>query len=194
MTSAFYLMDTDFGDLAYAIAILIMGGASALVGHFRKKKKQAEFEEGIKKRSRRQPQAKPRGKTLEEWVEAILPEEVKSARRPKAPVAERPGVGPPAARRVEPAGPPQMESPLVRPGRPAPPKPPSARPVTPPPRLVREAARTGERAPQPSACDLRAAKRAWYLPSRCTKDELRKAIIMNEVLGKPIALREPVDF
>ena len=59
---------------------------------------------------------------------------------------------------------------------------------------VREAARIVERPPQPSEYEIHAAKPARYLPSRYTKEELRRAIIMNEILGKPIALREPGSF
>ena len=32
------------------------------------------------------------------------------------------------------------------------------------------------------------------LPRRLKRDDLRKAIVLNEILGKPLALREPSDF
>ena len=116
-SEVFYLMDSDWGDLAYAIAIIIMGLAGAAGNLFKKKKKQAEqaeFEKEIKDRSRKPSES---GKhKIEELVEVLLPPELRRKLRAEPP--QRPAA-------------PKVASPLERPRAPAPPRPVRARPARP---------------------------------------------------------------
>ena len=207
-------MTGDVGDLAYAIAVLILSAIAGIAGHFKKKKKRAELEKQTQRRS------EPR----------TSPEPPKKAEFPTSPaeliemILKRKGQASEASR----AGPPKVEPPL-RPARaPSPQRPEPARPVARVPqrpaarslgalhkdqvtidsveharhisdsaqRLGRSAEeRTGllqqrfkerkrGRAKGVSSSRKRSSR------SRYTLADLRRAIIMNEILGKPVALRD----
>lgn len=207
-------MSGDFSELAYAIAVLILSAIAGIAGHFKKKKRQAEFEK------QSQPSSKPR----------TSPEPTEKTEFPTSPaeliemILKRKGQASEASR----AGAPKVEPPL-RPARaPSPQRPQPARPAAQAPqrpaaisldalhqdqviidsvehaRHISEGAqRLGRLAEERTGLLQQRFKerkrtkgkrvstsRSKSSRSRYTLADLRRAIIMNEILGKPVALRD----
>ena len=221
-------MSGDFGELAYAIAVLILSAVAGIAGHFKKKRRQTETEKQVQPRS-----AASTSRTS--------PEPTKKAEFPTSPaelmemILKRTGRGSETGE----AGAPKVEPPLRpararssgrrQPAHPVARAPQQASPAkTPKPQRAgarslgalhqdqvtidsveharhisdgaQEVGRLAEEHTGLLQHRLKERKHAWgkgvassrkrSSRSRYTPSDLRQAIIMNEILGKPVALRD----
>ncbi|UCG33662.1 MAG: hypothetical protein JSU68_03315 [Phycisphaerales bacterium] len=203
MSTLVYLMEADLGDLAYAIAVLIMAAASGIAGHLKRKKRKEQLQRDTVRPGRVElaREKKKEVQTLEELVEVFLPPEVRELRRRKEQEARK-REAPRPLRPAEPF-PPRVESPLHRPrppAKPAPARPAPARPARPrTPKLETlvegkhiEYELERAQAQKSEAAVLARPTRAprVTLPRHLDKGDLRKAVVLNEVLGRPLGLRD----
>lgn len=239
--SGLYLLEMEGGDLAYAIAMLIMAGAAGIAGHFKKKKAQEEFEEEIHKRAESRAAAGETPAESDEPIEPTKSDEIpdvaelfKMIIRRKAAVPDK-RQSDPQAPRVEPPLKPARRTRTgpepAKGARPAARKaPPALRqaPARPKPQRRREPERISLGALHGDKVTIDSTEHARHIAvgaeqvgrtaeahagklgkrhigsslaawggksqargSRFTRADLRRAIIMNEVLGKPVALRDP---
>lgn len=211
----YFLLEGDLGDLAYAIGLLVMAVFSAFASHLKKKKEKAKFEQKPGKGSVR-PQPETQRK-IEELIEVFLPKEV-TRQRTETP-APRPPVTSIPARPVsrEPAARPPR--PAAKPARPVKTPPPERQSLSAlrakkvvidsiehARHISEEAQITGRSAEElarhlqgryESAADQILARQRRGSKSRrpllLSKARIRQAIILNEIISKPVALRAMSD-
>lgn len=213
MSTFVYLMEADLGDLAYAIAVLIMAAASGIAGHLKKKRRDQLNRDMVRpgRPESAKKEQKKEAKTLEDLVEIFLPPEARELRRRRASEAgKREGARPP--HRAAPVAP-HVEPPLRRPqpegarrvparpapARPAPPRPPKPEthigtPIAEIKHIDHELKRAMAEKAEAALRARRRRAQSVTLPQRLDKKDLRKAIVLNEVLGRPLALRDPAEF
>ncbi len=207
-------MNGDFSELAYAIAVLILSAVAGIAGHFKKKKKQTELEKQIQPRGTPRTSPKPSEKaefptSPAELMEMILkrtghasaasgagPPKVEPPLRPaRAPSQQRPQPARPVAR--VPQRPAAISLDALHQDQVTIDSVEHARHIS------EGAQRLGRLAEERTGLLQQRFKerkrtkgkrvstsRSKSSRSRYTLADLRRAIIMNEILGKPVALRD----